>query len=100
MIRFKGLDYSVIIYDNAFIGHFQITIVDRSIIDQDENRIIQAFVYSVNDNKFILYAIIKYILETKRFDGPTFQVKESWSMHSYHNGTNSASFLSINIIIL
>ena len=28
--------------------------------------------YSVNDNKLILDASIKYISETKRFDGPIF----------------------------
>ena len=52
------------------------TIVDRSIIDQDEIKIIQTFLYgnptySIND-KLILDASIKYILETKRFDGPIF----------------------------
>ena len=55
----------------------EIAIVDRSIIDQDEIKIIQTFLYgnptySVNDNKLILDASIKYILETKRFDGPIF----------------------------
>ena len=52
-------------------------IADRSIIDQDEIEIIQVFLYanstySVNDNKLILDANIKYILETKRFDRPIF----------------------------
>ena len=70
---------------NSFLN--EIAIVDRSIIDQDEIEIIQTFLYgnstySVNDNKLILDASIKYILETKRFDGPIFQVKESWSMHN------------------
>ena len=60
---------------NTFFS--EIAIVDRSIIDQDEIKIIQTFLYgnptySVNDNKLILDASIKYILETKRFDGPIF----------------------------
>ena len=60
---------------NTFLN--EIAIVDRSIIDQDEIKIIQTFLYgnptySVNDNKLILDASIKYILETKRFDGPIF----------------------------
>ena len=55
----------------------EIAIVDRSIIDQDDIKIIQTFLYgnpsySVNDNKLILDASIKYILETKRFEGPIF----------------------------
>ena len=55
----------------------EIAIVDRSIIDQDEIKIIQTFLYgnptySVNDNKLILEARIRYILETKTFDGPIF----------------------------
>ena len=55
----------------------EIAIVDRSIIDQDEIKIIQIFLhgnptYSVNDNKLILDASVKNILETKRFDGPIF----------------------------
>ena len=32
---------------------------------------------SVNDNKLILDKSIKYILETKTFEGPIFYVKES-----------------------
>ena len=60
---------------NNFLN--EIAIVDRSIIDQDEIKIIQTFLYgnsaySVNDNKLIFDASIKYILETKRFDGPIF----------------------------
>ena len=60
---------------NTFLN--EIAIVDRSIIDQDEIKIIQTFLYgnstySVNDNKLILDASIKYILETKKFDGPIF----------------------------
>ena len=60
---------------NTFLN--EIAIVDRSIIDQDEIKIVQTFLYgnpnySFNDNKLILDAIIKYILETKRFDGPIF----------------------------
>ena len=60
---------------NTFLK--EIAIVDRSIIDQDEIKIIQAFLcgnptYSINDNKLILDASIKYILETKRFEGPVF----------------------------
>ena len=60
---------------NTFLN--EIAIVDRSIIDQDEIKIIQTFIYgnptsSVNDNKLILDASIKYILETKKFDGPIF----------------------------
>ena len=55
----------------------EITIVDRSIIDQNKIQIIQGFLYgnstySVNDNKLILDASIKYILEPKRFDEPIF----------------------------
>ena len=54
----------------------EIAIVNRSTIDQDEIKIIQTFLYgnptySVND-KLILDASIKYILETKRFEGPIF----------------------------
>ena len=46
-------------------------------MDQDETKIIRTFLYenptySVNDNKLILDASIKYILETKRFEGPIF----------------------------
>ena len=60
---------------NTFLN--EIAIIDRSVIDQDEIKIIQTFLYgnptySVNDNKLILDASIKYILETKRFDGPIF----------------------------
>ena len=60
---------------NTFLN--EIAIVDRSIIDQDDIKIIQTFLYgnpsySVNDNKLILDASIKYILETKRFEGPIF----------------------------
>ena len=60
---------------NTFLN--EIAIVDRSIIDQDDIKIIEAFLYgnktySVNDNKLILDASIKYILETKRFEGPIF----------------------------
>ena len=56
---------------------YEIAIVDRSIIDQDKIKIIQKFFYgyatcSVNNNKLILDASIKYISETKRFDGPIF----------------------------
>ena len=60
---------------NTFLN--EIAIVDRSIIDQDEIKIIQTFLYRnptypVSDNKLILDASIKYILETKRSDGPIF----------------------------
>ena len=60
---------------NTFLN--EIAIVDRSIIDQDEIKIIQTLLYgnptcSVNDSKLILDASMKYILETKRFDGPIF----------------------------
>ena len=60
---------------NTFLN--EIAIVDRSIIDQDEIKIIQTFLYgnstySDNDNKLILDASIKYILETKRFERPIF----------------------------
>ena len=60
---------------NTFLN--EIAIVDRSIILQDEIKIIQIFLYgnpicSVNDNKLIPNASLKYILETKRFDGPIF----------------------------
>ena len=58
---------------NTFLS--KIVIVDRSIIDQDEIKIIQNFIYgnsthSVNDNRLILDASLKHILETKRFDRP------------------------------
>ena len=61
-------------------------------IDQDEIKIIQTLLYgnltySVNDNKLILDASIKSILETKRFDGPVLQVKESRSIHNCQNGS-------------
>ena len=60
---------------NTFLN--EIAIVGRYIIDQDEIKVVQTFLYgnptySVNDNKLILDARIKYILETKRFDGPIF----------------------------
>ena len=60
---------------NTFLN--EIAIIDRSIIAQDEIKIIQIFLYgnstySVNDNKLILDASIKYNLETKRFDIPIF----------------------------
>ena len=60
---------------NTFLN--AIAIVDRSITDQDDIKIIQTFLYgnpsySVSDNKLILDASIKYILETKRFEGPIF----------------------------
>ena len=60
---------------NTFLN--EIANVDRSIIDQDEIKIIQTFLYgnptySVNDNKLVLDAGIKYIFETRRFDGPIF----------------------------
>ena len=60
---------------NNFLN--EIAIVDRSIIDRYDIKIIQTFLYgnpsySVNDNKLILNASIKYILETKRFEGPIF----------------------------
>ena len=60
---------------NAFLN--EIAIADRSIIDQDDMKIIQSFLYgnpsySVNDNKLILDASIKHILETKRFERPFF----------------------------
>ena len=56
---------------NTFLN--KIAIVDRSIVDPDEIKIIQTFLYgnptySVNDKKLILDASVKYILETKRFD--------------------------------
>ena len=55
----------------------EIAIADRSIIDQDDIKIIQNLLYgnpsySVNDNKLILNASIKYILKTKRFEGSIF----------------------------
>ena len=50
---------------NTFLN--EIAIVDRSITDQDEIKIIQTFLhgnptYSTSDNKLILDASIKYIL--------------------------------------
>ena len=73
-------------------------IVLRSIINQDENKIMQTFLYgnptySVSDNKLNLDAIIKYIMESKRFDRPIFSVKESWPMHNRQNETPLASIL-------
>ena len=56
----------------------EIATVDRFIINQDGIKIIQTFLYgnptySVNDNKLILDATsMKYILETKRFEGSVF----------------------------
>ena len=55
----------------------EIRIVDRSIIDQDEIKIIQTFLYgnpihSVNDSKLISDTSVKYIMETKRYDGSIF----------------------------
>ena len=66
---------------NTFLN--EMAIAARSIIDQDELKIIQTFLYdnptySVNDNKLTLDVSIKYILETKRFDGPILSVKASW----------------------
>ena len=60
---------------NTFLN--EIAIVDTSVIDQDDIKIIQTFLYgnptySINDNKLILDASIKYILETKRFEGSIF----------------------------
>ena len=60
---------------NTFLN--EIATVGRSIIDQNEIKIIQTFLYgnstySVNDKKLILDESIKYTLETKRFDGPIF----------------------------
>ena len=51
----------------------EIAVVDRSVIDQDEIKKIQTFLYgnptySVNDNKLILDASTKYIMKIKRFD--------------------------------
>ena len=56
--------------------------------------------YSVNDSKLILDASIKYILETKRFDGPVFQVKKSSSMHSCQNEATEGCFFSLFLLIL
>ena len=60
---------------NTFFS--EIAIVDRSVNDQDEIKIIQTFLdgnptCSVNDNRLILDGSIKFILETKRFGGPIF----------------------------
>ena len=60
---------------NTFLN--EIATVDRSIIDQDEIKIIRTLLYgnstySVSDNRLILDASIKCILETKRFDEPIF----------------------------
>ena len=60
---------------NTFLN--EIGIIDRSIIDQDEIKISQTFlcvkqIFSVNNNKLILDASIKYIMETKRYDGLIF----------------------------
>ena len=60
---------------NTFLN--EIAIVDRSIMDQDEIKIVETFLYgnpaySVNDNKLILNASIRYNLKTKRFDRPIF----------------------------
>ena len=62
---------------NTFLN--QIAIVDRSIIDQDKMNVITFLygnpTYSVNDNKSIIVASIKYILETKIFDWPILYVQ-------------------------
>ena len=75
---------------NTFLN--EIAIVDRSIIDQDEIKIIQTFLYgnptySVNDNKLILDASIKYILETKRFDDQFSKLKSHGQCIICQNGT-------------
>ena len=53
---------------NAFFN--KIASIHRSVIEKDEIKIIQTFLFcnSVNNNKFIL----EYILEAKRFDGTIF----------------------------
>ena len=62
---------------NTFLN--EIAIVDISIIDQDKmNEITFLYgnpTYSVNDNKSIIVASIKYILETKIFDRPILYVQ-------------------------
>ena len=62
---------------NTFLN--EIAIVDRSIIDQDKMNVITFLygnpTYSVNDNKSIIVASIKYILETKIFDWPILYVQ-------------------------
>ena len=75
---------------NAFLN--EIATVKRSIIFQNEIKIIQFFlygnpIYSVIVNNLIADAGMKYILESKRFEGPVFQVKVSWSMHNCQNPT-------------
>ena len=61
---------------NIFLN--KITTGDRSIINQDEIKIIQTILYgnptySVVDNKLILDVYFgQYVLGTKRFDGPIF----------------------------
>ena len=45
-----------------------------------------------NKNKLVLDASIKYILETKRFDGSIFKVKELWSIHNCQKGRSLVSF--------
>ena len=45
-----------------------------------------------NKNKLVLDASIKYILETKRFDGSIFKVKELWSIHNCQEGRSLVSF--------
>ena len=70
----------------------EIAVIDNLIIDQGEIKIIQTFLYgnstySVSDFELIFDASIKYILETKKSDGPVLQAKESWSMRRCQNGT-------------
>ena len=75
---------------NTFLN--EIAIIDRSVIDQDEIKIIQTFLYgnptySVNDNKLILDASIKYILETKDLTDQFSKLKNHGQCIICQNGT-------------
>lgn len=58
-------------------GVHKIKGIGKSIIEQDEIKIIKTFLYgyptySFNNNKLVRDATAKYILETKNIDGPIF----------------------------
>ena len=79
LIRFVAAtqQLKILFITSSTVPTFQLREIPFSIIDEDEIKTIQTFLYgnpnySVNDNKLILDASINYILETKRFDGQIF----------------------------
>ena len=79
--------------------------IDRLVTEQYKTKSFRLFhgnpTYSFLNNKLILDAKIKYILETKRFDGPIFYVKESSSMYNSQNETTLiSSLLSLLLLLL